>query len=139
MEEFGFVNQLVESVTKPVEKLEVVVEDILNLVDIGMEISFHDQLVEFDMDIVEHSVMDDLVVVSDDLYVAKHLVMSNEMVGVESLGCVDGDLHISSTVNFVATSVDSLVADVDEGFLMKYYVQFVPGSEHADWIVEILV
>ncbi len=35
--------------------------------------------------------------------------------------------------------MDSLVVDVDEGLLMKYYVQFVPRSEHDDWLDEILV
>lgn len=44
--EVGFIDQFVESNVKPLEKLEVVVEDIHNLVDAGMEIGFHDQLVE---------------------------------------------------------------------------------------------
>ena len=40
--------------TKPVEQLEVVVEDIPNLVNARMETYFHDHLVEFDMEITEH-------------------------------------------------------------------------------------
>ena len=35
--------------------------------------------------------------------------------------------------------VDSLVIDVDEDLLMMHYVQFVLESEHADWMIEILV
>ena len=42
-------------------------------------------------------------------------------------------------MEFVVSCVDSLVADVDEGFLVKHYVQFVLGSEHVDWMVENLV
>ena len=37
--------------------------------------------------------------------------MNNEIVGVVSLTCVDGDLHISIDVEFVAIGLDSLVAD----------------------------
>ena len=39
---------------EPAKQLEVVVEDILNLFDVGKEIGFHDQLVESDMEIVKH-------------------------------------------------------------------------------------
>ena len=46
-----------ESNTEPGEQPEVVVEDIPSLVDAGMDIGFHDQL-------VEHLVVDDLVTVS---------------------------------------------------------------------------
>ena len=74
-----------ESNTKLVEQLEVVVEDIPNLVDVGIEVDFHDQMVEFDMEIVEHLVMDDLVVVGDELYFVEHLVVSHEIGGVVSL------------------------------------------------------
>ena len=42
MEEFGFVDQFVELDIEPTEKLEVVAKDIPNLVDVGMEIGFHD-------------------------------------------------------------------------------------------------
>ena len=41
-------------------------------------------------------------------------------------------------VELVFAGVDSLVIDVDEDFLMMHYVQFFLGSEHADWMVEIL-
>ena len=54
MEEIGFVDQFMEPDTKPAEQLEVVAEDIPNLVDVGMEISFHDQLVMSNMEIEEH-------------------------------------------------------------------------------------
>ena len=40
MEEFGFVNQIVEFDTEPKEQLEVVVEDIPNLIYDGMEMIF---------------------------------------------------------------------------------------------------
>ena len=36
---------------EPAEKLEVVSEDIPNLVDVEMEVGFHDQLVGSDMEI----------------------------------------------------------------------------------------
>ena len=52
--------------------------------------------------------------------------------------CVDGDLHVIANVELVFSDVDSLVIDVDGDFLMKHYIQFVLGSEHADWMVEIL-
>ena len=161
VEEVGFVDQFVEPDTKPTEQLEVFAEGIPNLVDVGVEVGFHDQLVESDMETAEHLVMDDLVDVGGDLNVAKHLVVddpvavdgklciaehlivSNE---IASLACIDGDLHVGADVEFVvadvgfvATGVDSLVADVNEVLLMKHYVQFVPGGEHANWIVEILV
>ena len=77
--------------------------------------------------------------------------MRNEIVDVVILACVDGDLNISIDVEFVATDVgffvadvelvapgvDSLVADVDEGLQMKYYVQFVLGCEHVDWVANM--
>ena len=91
------------------------------------------------MEIMEHSVVDDPIVVGSGLYVADHLFVSNESVGVVSLECFDGDLHVVSDVEFFVASVDSLVIDVDEDLLMKHYVQFVLGSEHADWMIEILV
>ena len=49
-------------------------------------------------------------------------------------GLIDGLMD----VELVFAGVDSLVIDVDEDFLMMHYVQFVLGSEHADWMVEIL-
>ncbi len=57
-----------------VEKLEVFVENISNLVDARMEIGFHDYLVEFEMEIVEDLVMDDLVGVGDELCVVERLL-----------------------------------------------------------------
>ena len=41
MEEVGFVDQIVESYEKLLEKLEIVAEDIPNLVDVGIEVGFH--------------------------------------------------------------------------------------------------
>ena len=145
----------------PAEQLEVVAEDIPNLVDVGVEVGFHDQLVESDMETAEHLVMDDLVDVGGDLNVVEHLAMddpvaiggelciaeplvvSNEIAG---LVCIDGDLHVGADVEifvvdmgFFPTTVDSLVANVDERLLLKHYVQFVPGSEYADWVIQISV
>ena len=91
------------------------------------------------MEIVEHSVVDDSIVVGDELYVIEHLVVSNEIVSVVSFPCVDRDLYIAANVEFVVASVDSLVTDADKDLLMKHYVHFVPRSEHVDWMVEILV
>ena len=91
------------------------------------------------MEIVEHLVIDVLVVVGGELCVVEHLVVSNEIVGFASLACVDGYLHVVFDVELVFTSVDSLVIDVDEDLLMKHYVQLVLRSEHADWMIEILV
>ena len=96
-----------------------------------MEIGFHDQL-------VEHLVMDDLIAIGGELCVADHLVVSHEIASVVSLACVDGNLHVVADVELVFSGVDSLVIDVDEDFLMMHYVQFVLGSERADWMVEIL-
>lgn len=59
-----------------------------------MEIFFHDWLVDSNMEIVEHLVMDDLVAIGDELCVAKHPVVSNEIIGIVSLARVNGDLHI---------------------------------------------
>ena len=39
-------------------------------------------------------------------------------------------------VKLFFADVDSLVIDGD--LLMKHYIQFFLGSEHADWMVEIL-
>ena len=52
--EVGF-DQCVESNAEPMEQLVDVAKDLPNLVD---EIGFHDQLVESNMDIEEHLVMD---------------------------------------------------------------------------------
>ena len=97
-----------------------------------MDIDFHDQL-------VEHLVVDDLIAIGGELYVAENLVVSNDIAGVVSLACVDENIHVVADVELVFASVDSLVADVDEGFLVKHYVQSILGSEHADWMIEILV
>ena len=97
-----------------------------------MDIGFHDQL-------VEHLVIDDPVVGGGDLCTAEDFVVSNEIAGVVSLACVDGDLHVADDVELVFAGVDSRVIDVDEGLLMKHYIQFVLGNEHVDWINEILV
>ena len=68
-----------------------VVEELPNLVD---EIGFHDQLVESDMEIVEHLVMDNQVVEGDDPYVADMDVVGMDVAGVHSLVVdVVEDLH----------------------------------------------
>ena len=118
--------------TKPIEQLEVVAKDIPNLIDARMDIRFHDQLVGFNMEIIEHLFMDDPIVVGDELYVAKHLFVSNQITSVVSLACVDGDLHVASNVEFIVASVDSLFDEVDEDLLLKHYVQFFLGCEHVD-------
>ena len=84
------------------------------------------------MEIVEHLVMDDLVVGGGDLYVTEHLVVSSEIAGVESLGCIHGDLHISFDMEFVVVGVDSLVVDVDEDLSLKHYVKSILRCEHSN-------
>ena len=96
-----------------------------------------------DVNVAEHLVVDDPVAIGGELCIIEHLVVSNEIYG---LACIDGDLHVGADVEFVvtdagfvATGVDSLVVDVNEGLSMKHCIQFVPGGEHANWMVEILV
>ena len=64
--------------------------------------------------------------------------MKNEIAGVESLA------YVFANVEFVATDVelgdvgvDSLVVDVDEGLLLKHYIQFVLGCENVDWVTDM--
>ena len=66
--------------------------------------------------------MDDLIAIGDELCATEHLVVSNEIASVVSLACVDGNLYVVADVELVFAGVDSLVADVDEGFLVKHYV-----------------
>ena len=66
----------------------------LIFVDAWMENGFYDQL-------VEHLVVDDPITIGGELFVAKHLVVSNEIVGVVSLACFDGDLHVADDVELV--------------------------------------
>ena len=101
--------------TKPAEQLEVVVEDIPNLVDAGMEIGYHD-------DLVEHLVMDDPIVVGVELCVVGHLVVRLEIYGVVSSTCFNGDHHVADDVELIFDGVDSLVINVNEDFLMMHYV-----------------
>ena len=65
--EVGFVDHFMESNTKHAEQLEVVSKDIPNLIDLGMDIGFHDQLATSKMEIVENLVMDDPVSIGDEL------------------------------------------------------------------------
>ena len=134
VEEVSFFDQLMESNIELAEQQEVV-EDIPNFVDDGTEVGFHVQLVKYDMEIAEHLVMDDLVAVGDELCIVEHLFVSNEIVGVVSFAFMDGDLHVAIDLKFFA--IGSLVADVDEGLLMKHYVQFVHEYEHADWVANM--
>ena len=48
--------------------------------------------------------------------------MRNEIVGVVILACVDRNLHVFPDVEFIFAGVDSLVAGVDEFFLVKHPV-----------------
>jgi len=83
--------------------------------------------------------VDDLIAIGGELCTIEHLVVRNDIVGVVILACVDRNLHVVADVELFFASVDSLVVDVDEGFLVKHYVQSILGSEHADWMIEILV
>ena len=122
MEEVGFVDQFVESDTEPAEQLEVVAKDIPNLVDARMDIGFHDQSIDSDMEIVEHLVVDDPIIVGVELCVVENIFVSNDIAGIVSLTCVDGNLDIFSDVEFIFSGMYSLDIDVDEDFLMKHYV-----------------
>ena len=53
-----FVNQFKDFDAKPIEKLVDVAAEIPNLVDVGTNIGFHDQLVMSNMEIIEHLVME---------------------------------------------------------------------------------
>ena len=66
------------------------------------------------MEIAEHLVMDDLIVVGDELCIKKNLFVNNENAGIVSLTCADEDLHVATNMKFVAIGVDSLVVDVVE-------------------------
>ena len=90
-----------ESDTELAKKLEVVAKNIPNLVDAGMDIGFPDQSIEFDMEIVEHLVIDDSVVVGGELCVAEHLVVRNETTSVGSLAYVAEGFHIIVDVECV--------------------------------------
>ena len=46
------------------------------------------------MEIAKHLVIDNLVTIGDELCVAEHLVVSNEIVRVEILAYVSEELHI---------------------------------------------
>ena len=63
------------------------------------------------MEIVEHLVIDDLGVVAGELCAIEHLVVSNEIAGVVSLACVDGNLHVVSDVELLFAVDDSDVFD----------------------------
>ena len=56
--EVGCIDKFVES-NAPIEKLVVFAEDVPNLIDAGMEISFRGHLVDSNMEIAEHLVVDD--------------------------------------------------------------------------------
>ena len=97
------VDQCVEFDAEPIEKLVVVSVEIPNLFDVGIEIGFHDQLVMFDMEIVEHLVMDNKVAEGDDSYVA-----DMDVANVDSLVAdVVEDLH--DTIDLCIPNVDLLV------------------------------
>ena len=91
--------------------MEIFSEDIPILVDARVEFSFHDQSIRSDMEIIEHLVMDDLLVVGNELCIAKHLVVSNEITDVVSLACVLGDLHVTTNMGFVSINVEVVVAE----------------------------
>jgi len=86
------------------------------------------------MDIVEHLVMDDLVVVGDKLCVSEHLVVSNEIAGIESLAYLFEELHIATDVDLV---LDIHVVIIDVG--LDTLVVDMDGCDkfHVDWLVVI--
>ena len=96
---------------EPVKKLVVVVVEIPNLVDVGIKVGFHDQLVMFDMEIAEHLVMDNQVVEVDDSYVADMDVFGMVVASVDSLVAdVVEDLH--DTADLYVSDVELLVVDM---------------------------
>ena len=131
MEEF------VEHDIEPIEKLELFTKNILHLIDVGMEIDFHDQLVESNIEIAKHLVMDDLVATHGNFYVAQHLFVINATKYVKILEYVFKGLHIFFDMELVVASVNSLFVVMDEHLLMKYYVQFTLGCENIDWVSDM--
>ena len=84
-----------------------VAEELPNLVD---ENCFHDQLVESNMEIVEHLVMDNQVV-EDDPYVADMNVFGMVVIGIDSLVIdVVEDLH--DTADLYVPDVELLLVDM---------------------------
>lgn len=75
--------------------------------------------------------MDDQVAMGDDLYVVKHLIVSNEIVGGESLACVVVKLYIVADVDLVL-DLHVGVVDVDFDALMQ-----CGHKLHVDWLVVI--
>ena len=73
------------------------------------------------MEITKHLVVDDLLSIGGEVYVVNHLVMRNEIVGVDCLAYVVEGLHIYTNMEFFV-GVDSLVTIEDEDFLMKHYI-----------------
>ena len=111
--EVGFVDQCVDSNVEPIEKLVDVTVEIPNLVDVGIEIDFHDQLVMSDMKIKEHLVMDNQVVEGDDPYVVDMDVVSMVVASVDSIVAdVIEDLH--DTVDLYVPDVELLVVNMAE-------------------------
>ena len=111
--EVGFVNQCVDSNAKPVEKLVDVVAEISNLVDVGIEIGLHDQLVMSNMEIAKHLVVVSQVAKGNDSYVADIDVVGMVVAGVDSLVAdVVEDLH--DTVNLYVSDVELLVVEMTE-------------------------
>ena len=65
------------------------------------------------MEIIEHLVMDNQVVVGDELHVAEHFFVSNEIAGVGSFGCVGDGFHIFVGVDFF---LDLPIVSIDVDF-----------------------
>ena len=94
---------------EPIEKPMDVAVEIPNLVDVWIEIGFHDQLVMSNMEIVEHLVME-----GDDSYVA-----DMDVSGVDSLVAdVVEDLH--DTADLYVHDVELLVVDMVEGLHVSH-------------------
>ena len=162
--EVGFVDQCVEYDAEPIEKLVDVVVEIPNLVYVGIEIGFHDQLVTLTWKL--WSTWSYQVVEGDDPYVADMNVFCMDVAGVDSLVVdVVEDLH--DTADLYVSDVELLVVDIAKGLhvsldenlslhfvdmdfmskdivvagcdqiqrlLVRHY-----GSKLVDWMVEILV
>lgn len=164
--EVGFVDQCVEVDAEPMEKPVDVSMELPNLVDAVIEVGFHDQLVESDMEIVEHLVMDNQFDKGDDPYVGDMDVASVDSVVVDVVEdlhdttdlyvpdvnllvvdmvedfnvapIVDLSLHVGD-MDFMFEDIVVVGSDPLQRILVRNYVQFVLGSDHVDWMVEILV
>ena len=135
--EIGFHDQLVESNMEIVEHLVM-----------DNQVAKGDDPYVGDMDVIDMDVagVDSLVVdvVEDlhdttDLYVSDVDLLVVDMVeDLHVAPIVDLSLHVGD-MDFMFEDIVVVGSDQLQRMLVRHYVQFVPGSEHVDWMVDIQV